>query len=242
MKNKIYVPTKGVDSWKELLANPTKQSKPGFSARTLANCWEIGVQENGFPEEFGQPLNDLGFHLKVLLAIPEYKVSLNNEKAPSQNDLFVLCKEVNSNELIVVMVEGKVSESFDKSIKNWYLNKSSGKKTRFEFLAEKLKINPNISDYDLLRYQLFHRTVSAILTAEEFCVKKAMILVHSFSSENKWHEDYSAFAKTLNPNLRAEVGSIEYCKTLNSDNDKTLNSGIELYIGWIKGNSKYLKM
>lgn len=233
MKNKIYIPTKDVNSWIELLANPTKQSKPGFSAKTLANCWED--QKNGFPKEFNEPLKNLGFEdLEILLAIPEYKVALNNEQAPSQNDLFVLAKCKKFNELVVIMIEGKVSESFDKSIKSWYLSESKGKKMRFEFLTEKLKINQNISDYGLLRYQLFHRTVSAILTAEEFCVKKAMMIVHSFSSKNKWHKDYSEFAKTLNPNLSAEVGTIEYCKTL--------SSGIELYTGWIKGDSKYLEM
>lgn len=231
MKNKIYVPTKGVDSWKELLIDSEKQWQTGFSARTIAHCWED--QENGFPNEFNKPFQDLGLKLNILLAIPEHKVPLNNKQAPSQNDLFVLSKNSNSNELVVVMIEGKVSESFDKSIKDWYLSESNGKKARFEFLAKELEINPNISDYDSLRYQLLHRTVSAILTAKEFNAKKAIMVVQSFSEDNKWHKDYLNFAKALNPNLRAGVGTIEKCKTL--------NSGIELYIGWIKGDCNYLK-
>lgn len=231
MKNKIYVPTKNVDSWKELLLDPEKQWKTGFSARTIAHCWED--QENGFPNEFNIPFENLELKLNVLLAIPEYKVLLNNKQAPSQNDLFVLSKNSHSNELVVVMIEGKVDEPFDQSIKNWYLTESQGKKRRFEFLAKELEINPNISDYDSLRYQLLHRTVSAILTAKEFNAKKAIMVVQSFSDDNKWHKDYLNFAQTLNPNLNAEVGTIEKCKTL--------KSGIELYVGWIKGDCKYLK-
>ena len=230
MDNKIYLPSKGVDSWKKFLANPDVQWRPGFSAQTIAQCWED--QKNGFPKEFNKPLKDIGLDLDILLAIPEYKVCLNNKLAPSQNDLFLLSKDRNSNGLVVLMLEGKVSESFDKSIKTWYKNESDGKKSRFKFLAENLEINNNISDYTFLKYQLFHRTVSAILTAEQFCSKKAIMIVHSFSQINKWFEDYKEFVKILNPDINPIVGEIYNCKTL--------CSGIDLYIGWIKGDSKYL--
>ena len=56
------------------------------------------------------------------------------------------------------MIEGKVSEFFDKSIRRC-LSESKGKKARFEFLAKELETSPNISDYDSLRYQLLNRTV-----------------------------------------------------------------------------------
>lgn len=234
MENKIYIPTKDVDSWKELLANPEKQWETGFSAKAIAYCWESN--KNNFPTEIDESLKNSGLNLDVLFAIPEYKVTLDNGKAPSQNDLFILSKNKDLNELVVIMVEGKVNEPFDNPIEKWYLDESNGKKNRFEFLAEKLEIDESISKYNKLRYQLFHRTVSAILTAEKFCAKKAVMIIHSFSPKNKWHNDYLEFVKMLNPNpnISEEVGTIERCKTL--------KSGIELYIGWIKGNEKYLKM
>lgn len=226
MNDKIYIPSKGPDSWKEFLAQPDKQWETGFSAKTMAHCWE---DQNGFPKGFNRPLKDSGLNLEILLAIPEYKVNLDNNKAPSQNDLFVLSKD--SNGLAVIMIEGKVSEPFDKLIKDW--NNSDGKLCRFEFLAEKLEINTNITDSNNLRYQLFHRTVSAILTAERFTAKKALMIVHSFSQSNEWFNDYCEFVKLLNPNINPQVDEINKCKTL--------SSGIDLYIGWIKGDDKYLK-
>ncbi|HOK14647.1 MAG TPA: hypothetical protein PK007_06965 [Candidatus Kapabacteria bacterium] len=178
MNEKIYVPSKGPDSWRELLAQPDKQWKTGFSAKTMAHCWE---DQNGFPKEFDKPLKDSGLYLDMLIAIPEYKVYLYNNIAPSQNDLFVLSKD--SDGLAVIIIEGKVSEPFDKIIKDW--NNSDGKLSRFKFLAEKLEINNNISNCNDLKYQLFHRTVSAISIAEKFIAKKAIMIVHSFSQSNE---------------------------------------------------------
>jgi hypothetical protein len=86
MNDKIYVPTKGPDSWREFLAQPEMQWETGYSAKTMAHCWE---DKTGFPSEFNKVLIDSGLDLDLLLAIPEYKVYLDTKKAPSQNDLFV---------------------------------------------------------------------------------------------------------------------------------------------------------
>ncbi len=225
MKKKIYVPSKGPDCWKNFLADPEKQWVTGFSAKTLAHSWE---DTNGFPKQFDKILNNFGLDLNLLLAIPEYKVFLDSKRAPSQNDLFVLSRD--SNGLAVMMIEGKVSESFDKLIKDW--KDSDGKFHRFEFLKDKLEINDKTEDINDFRYQLFHRTVSAILTAEQFTAKKAIMIVHSFSQSDKWFKDYFDFVKLINSNLNTKVNEINKCKTL--------SSGIELYVGWIKGEEKYL--
>jgi hypothetical protein len=44
---RFVVPTQGVADWRALLADPTEQWKPGFSAMALAHCWE---EAQGFPE------------------------------------------------------------------------------------------------------------------------------------------------------------------------------------------------
>lgn len=226
MNDKIYIPSKGPDSWRDFLAQPDKQWETGFSAKTMAHCWE---DQNGFPKGFNKVLIDSGLDLDILLAIPEYKVFLDNNKTPSQNDLFVLSRD--SNGLAVIMIEGKVSEPFDKLIKDW--NNSDGKLCRFEFLADKLEINNSIVDLGDLRYQLFHRTVSSILVAEQFKASKAIMIVHSFSQSNEWFNDYLEFVKLINPKINPIVDEINKCKTL--------SSGIDLYIGWIKGDERYLK-
>lgn len=226
MNDKIYVPTKGPDSWREFLAKPETQWETGYSAKTMAYCWE---DKNGFPSGFNKVLLESGLDLEVLLAIPEYKVYLDTSKAPSQNDLFVLSRD--SNGLAVIMIEGKVSEPFDKLIKVWH--DSDSKLSRFEYLAEKLEIKNDISDSNDLRYQLFHRTVSSILVAEQFTAKKAIMIVHSFSQSNEWFNDYVSFVGLLSPDTSPKVNEILKCKTL--------GSGIDLYLGWVKGDEKYLR-
>lgn len=226
MNDKIYVPTKGPDSWREFLAKPETQWETGYSAKTMAYCWE---DKNGFPSGFHKVLIDSELDLEVLLAIPEYKVYLDTNKAPSQNDLFVLSRDLNG--LAVIMIEGKVSEPFDKLIKDWH--DSGSKLSRFEYLAEKLEIKNDISDSNDLRYQLFHRTVSSILVAEQFTAKKAIMIVHSFSQSNEWFNDYVGFVKLLSPDTNPKINEIFKCKTL--------SSGIDLYLGWVKGDEKYLK-
>ena len=88
-----------------------KQWKAGYSARTLAHCWEAA---DGFPSEVAQALSQttdaLLANLMPLLAVPEFKVPLPGGPRASQNDLFVLARS--SSGPVSIMVEGKVKESF----------------------------------------------------------------------------------------------------------------------------------
>jgi hypothetical protein len=227
MKNKIYTPSKGADSWKEFLAHPNEHWKTGYSAKTMAHCWEVA---NGFPKEIRSAIRNSNLKLEMIFAIPEYQVYLDTRIAPSQNDLFVLSSD--SNGLAVIMIEGKVSESFNKTIKKW--NNSAGKLSRFDFLMKKLELNKSIANVGNLKYQLFHRTVSAILIAEKYFAKKAIMIVHSFSQSNQWFNDYLEFSKLINPSINPKVNEINKIKSL--------ESGIELYVGWVKGDEKYLKI
>jgi len=45
---RIFKFTSGPNDWQSLLADPVKQWRKGFSARTLAYCWEAA---DGFPPE-----------------------------------------------------------------------------------------------------------------------------------------------------------------------------------------------
>jgi hypothetical protein len=111
---KIYVPTIGAESWQALLADPEKQWKTGFSARTLAYCWEAKEDElvNGLPPKIAALF---GVGAELLIALPEHKVSLGDAGRESQTDVFALIKS--KNRTIAVAVEGKVNESFGPTIK-----------------------------------------------------------------------------------------------------------------------------
>ncbi len=195
---KIYVPSKGPESWKEFLAEPDKQWKSGYSARSLAYCWE---EANGFPKSVLTVFNQSGYELfhsiDFLLGIPEHKVGFPPKGGrASQNDLYVIAKS--QNELVSIAVEGKVNESLGPLISEWSVDMSPGKQERLEYLINILDLTHK--DLTNIRYQLLHRTASALIEAERFCAKHAVMLVHSFSQIHKWFEDYAEFVKLFGQN------------------------------------------
>ena len=189
--NHIYIPTSSPDDWRKFLAEPEKQWRSGYSAKELAECWE---QSNGFPSEFqnlfSKAENKALNELELLLAIPEYQVNLVGGRRPSQNDLFVLAR-AKDGQLVTIMIEGKVSEPFGDILEVWLKDVSEGKKKRLKFLCDVLGLSsqPPLN----IRYQLLHRTASAIIEAKRFNAKYAMMIIHSFSPEHKWFSDYQDF-------------------------------------------------
>jgi len=225
---RIYIPTTSPDDWQQFLAEPDKQWRSGFSAKELAESWE---HANDFPQTFKEVFsktdNPALQDLELLLAIPEYQVDLPGGRRPSQNDLFVLAR-AEDGQLVSIMVEGKVAESFGQKLEIWLKNASSGKKTRLEYLCKVLNLPSNLPLH--IRYQLLHRTASAIIEAKRFNARYAMMIVHSFSQEHKWFEDYQDFL-----NLFGVSGRINELVEL--PNPKNLF----VYAGWVVNNWPYVK-
>lgn len=223
----ILIPTKSAEDWKTLLAEPDKQWRTGFSAKALAYCWE---EANGFPESVqsvfskaGVPFSDL----EPLLIIPEHKVPLPGGQRPSQNDIWILAKS--QKDLVSIAVEGKVSEPFGPTLEEWLEQDSPGKRERLKFLQNRLRLDKPIPR--TIRYQLLHRTVSAIIEAKRFNASHAMMMVHSFSQSHESFEDYEAFLSLLN--LRGRVNLISSLGDVD---------GIELAFTWVQGEERYLRM
>jgi hypothetical protein len=188
----IYIPTASSDDWRRFLAEPNKQWRSGYSAMELAECWE---RADGFPARvqavFKNAPEPALRELTLLLAIPEFKVDLPPVGGrPSQNDLFVLAR-AGDGQLAAIMVEGKVEETFGPMLSYWLKDGTPGKQERFSFLCKTLGLAEKLPPET--RYQLLHRTASAILTAQEFNATYAILLVHSFSAGHAWLTDYQAF-------------------------------------------------
>jgi hypothetical protein len=84
---------------------------------------------------------------------------------------------------------------------------------------------------DSIRYQLLHRTVSAILTARAFHASTAVMLVHSFSPDSRWREDFEAFAAAIGgKRVTDDLFEIE------------LGQSPRLTIGWCKGAEEFLSV
>ena len=226
----FYVPTAGVEDWRRLLADPDKHWRTGFSARALAYAWETA---NGFPPEiqdlFTQSSNPAFHDAELLLAIPEHKVLLPPHGGhPSQNDLFALAKD-HDGHLIALTIEGKVSESFDKTLARWNAEKSPGKEKRLTFIKETLALTQALPP--TIRYQLLHRTTSAILEAKRFGARSAIMIVQSFNQSDLGFDDYQVFLKMFGV-PEASVGKLY---------SLTETQGIRVYSGWARGDEKFLR-
>ncbi|MFF5996455.1 hypothetical protein AAGS61_17210 [Lysinibacillus sp. KU-BSD001] len=218
--SKFYVPSQGPESWKAFLADPEKQWKEGYSAYELAHCWESSanlpmIVENVFKESKLPIFDDV----EMLYGFPEYKVAIPGGNASSQNDLYVIAKVKNG--LLTIMVEGKVSEPFGETVDLWLGNNpSDGKRKRLNYLLSLLRLHEN--HITKIRYQLLHRTASALIEAKKVNAKNSLMLVHSFRHEAKWFKDYANFVKLfdLTPLENNIVGPIQL-------------DGINLYFGWV---------
>ena len=225
--NRVFVPTRGPADWKALLAKPDLHWKPGHSAMALAQCWESAT---GFPPEIAKALRASGAQeiadAELLLGIPEYEVALPGGDRPSQTDLMVLARSRAG--LIVFAIEGKVDEEFGPTVGAKRGEGSEGVDKRLAALNELLGLSQPVNDK--IRYQLLHRTASALLTAERFSASTAVMLVHSFSRTGVWFDDFAAFADLFG--IAAERGRLFRAKT-----------GLPrpLFLGWCQGDERFLK-
>ena len=71
-----------------------------------------------------------------------------------------------------------------------------------------------------IRYQLIHRTGSAVIKAKRFGAPHAVMLVHSFSSSREWFQDFEAFALLLR--TEAAINRVVYAGQ---------RGGVHLHIG-----------
>jgi hypothetical protein len=215
----------GPQDWQALLADPQKHWRTGFSARTLAHCWEAAP---GLPPEVGVAFSSstepLLADFTPIIAVPEFKVPLPGGDRPSQNDLFLLGGSKAGP--VSVMVEGKVSESFGPTMAEWRKDASAGKEERLSFLLRTvgLSIAP-----DAIRYQLIHRAASAIIEGERYRSVAAVMLVHSFSEARDCWPDYQAFLKLFD--VQAEIGRIQRLPGAQR---------VPLFAAWVLGDCRFL--
>ena len=227
-RSPIYVPISTPDQWKMLLAEPDKQWRAGFSARTIAHSW---LASDGLPFEVSFLLGSSGIpalsSVEPLFIIPEHKVLLPPTSGhPSQNDVFVLGKGADGT-LISITVEGKVSESFAQTLSEWLEEPSPGKEIRLEYLKKELSLQTDLPS--AIRYQLLHRLASAVIEAKRFGAKHAVMIVHSFSQTHEWFSDFEAFLSLFGS--KAQIGSLAW---LYSAGD------LSVYSGWAQGDSRFL--
>jgi hypothetical protein len=226
--NRIFIPTRSGSDWQPLLAKPVLHWKKGASAMTTAASWEAAA--GALPPEISALFNSSGSeelgNLKLLAAIPEWETVLEGGVTTSKTDVLALCR--NGLGLCVVAVEAKVNEDFGPLIKEKRDEVSSGQSVRLEYLQSLFGLT---SLPDSIRYQLLHRTASALLTARLFHARTAVMLVQSWGDKPAVRDDFNRFCELLNAReVRAGVYSVPTAEAP------------ALFLAWCRGEPQFLQV
>lgn len=194
---------------------------------SAAACWEAA--EPNLPADIRAALesaNDPALAgLELLVAIPEWEVALPGGGTASQTDVMAITR--NAQGLVILGVEAKVDETFGPTLKEKKAQASKGQLDRIAFLERELGRDEPFPGR--VRYQLLHRTVSALLTARAFHAPVAVMLVHSFCPKSRWRADFSAFCDALK------------CQPLSTDLFETPRmDSTRLILGWCCGRVENL--
>lgn len=164
--------------------------------------------------------------LKLLVALPEWRAPLVGGDTASQADVLALAR--NDRGLCVIAVEAKVDEDFGPTVGEQRADASPGQRDRLAELQRLLGVSclP-----DAIRYQLVHRTISAMLTAREFHAHVAVMLVHSFGSRSSLRADFDAFSRVLGAkHLSDDVLAVPSFQTP------------RLLLAWCDGDRRFLQV
>jgi len=217
---RILVPTLGTADWRRLLAEPETQWEREASAMEMAVSWEKAQEsERGLPEEMIKAMDRQPAlsGARLLVAFPEHKVVLKGRGKPSQSDVWALV--LTEGGYLSMALEAKAGEPFGPTLGEWMKDASEGKHERLKSLCEILQVENPSSE---LRYQLFHRTASAVLEAQRFRAPLAAMLVQSFRNDPVAWNDYEKFCGLLG--VTAARGSILEARR---------SGAPRLFLGWL---------
>lgn len=119
-------------------------------------------------------------------------------------------------------------ESFGPTLDEWRADASEGKELRLRFLLRALGLTTEPPGS--IRYQLLHRSVSALITGEQFRAAAAVMLVHSFCEERVGWPDYRSFASLFGVQAKEGVA-------------QRLAGDLEppLFGAWVVGDCSFLR-
>ncbi len=171
-----------LEDWRSV--HPERHWKKGYSAMELARRWS---HAQGIPPRVADALRGGGIGpLTLRRAVAECRTPVPGGGRPSHTDLMVEATDA-SGALVVLGVEGKVSESFGPLVKSWLAKveqdrSRENKEQRLAGLLDALAIDRPHHEIAGLRYQLLHRTYAAIAHAEGLGASQAVLVVHSFAT------------------------------------------------------------
>jgi hypothetical protein len=175
--------------------------KAGRSAHALATRWHAA---KGIPDVVRRVLDTSPAFVDAGLVdgFLERDVDLPGGGRPSQTDLMAILRTKQG--LAIAAVEGKVDETFGPRLGEW-LKENPGRASRLATLTAMFGLERHDPG---LRYQLLHRSASALLEAERYDASTALLLVHSFSPARAGFADYAAFLRAIGIADEAAPGKV----------------------------------
>mgnify|MGYP006873846523 FL=1 len=200
------------------LGQQEKHWKAGRSAHALCTLWH---RDGGLPQSVASILatQRLFDGVELIDAFLERQIDLGTAGRPSQTDLLAILGL--KGQIAILAVEAKAGEPFGDRVAKWN-DGSEGKKARLSALCQTLEIPEGQADS--LRYQLLHRTASAIYEARRYRSKLAVMLVQSFAKDDESFADFAAFARAM-----GEAGDVKPAALSGPFNCED----VSLYIGWV---------
>jgi hypothetical protein len=201
----------GPDAWKGLAGE--NKWREGRSAYELAYAWHGA---GGIPIRIRETFDTAGHpelqKLKLEIGFVEKPVFLDTPIGPSMTDIMGYARN-GAGEPVILAVEGKATEPFGLPVRAWLRGDVAvpsadavprpTRVQRLRFLAERLGLT--VDPDSPLRYQLLHRTVSAVLEGTLAGASAAVLLVHSFAQEDETNwAAYSDFVQALGAGLPAK--------------------------------------
>jgi hypothetical protein len=223
---RILVPTRTGSDWHRLLAKPELHWRSGRSAMTAAACWDVAADR--LPRDISRVLSSSEVpelkDLRLLLAVPEWEVPLPGGARPSFTD--VLAVATNPSGLCTIAVEAKAGEDFGPTISARMAEASAGRESRLAYLQELLGTR-----FDgAIRYQLLHRTASALIAARDFHARSSVMLVHAWVSTAEQRRDFEVFSEAMGAENRgANVREI------------ARPDAPRLFLAWCDGDPEFLR-
>jgi hypothetical protein len=201
----------------QFLAKGQRHWRKGFSAYELAHAW---VLADGIPGAIRAVLDRDPIYrsAELIEGFFEREVDLRTPGRCSQTDLMALVKI--GDGYAILAIEGKVDEPFGQRVADWN-DGSHGRQHRLERLCGTLGLAPDKAME--LRYQLLHRSASAVYEAHRYRCGRALMLVHTFSRSATSLDDFLDFAEALGARAAASGGLSR----------PVTCEGVELRLGWV---------
>lgn len=211
--------------WKKYVRDAETKWVPEGSAMELACCWQKTPAD--FPSEVKLAFDRSGTASSFLLGIPEYKVDMPGEGLPASNNLLVL--STIDHRLCPIIVEGNKNGTFGEYCDHESLQDERHRERRKLMFAD-LGLSEDSFVPSKLRYQLMHRTLSAIYVAHAFCADRCMVLVHRIGHDDNEHDafiDYKYFLGLFG--VDAQKGIIQRARV----------AGLQLMFLWVEDRNIY---